>query len=275
MAARPASSLEEGVMSEFQTFNDIMAGMCAKQPDRPCITFEGKTFSYRQVDDAASRIAAGLFDAGVRHGQKVSLLVENKPEIVFSYLALCKLGAVGVPVNTAAKGELLAYYLEKSDSEVVISDSEFLSRLAPVLARTRVRVVFEVDEANPVAPRQLGSGTPVRDFRDLASHAPLTHEQTPTVVPQDTYMLLYTSGTTGRSKASVGTHHSALTIGRIMAEAYEYQPDDVLYVCLPLFHGNGMRGNARWSPRSWPAHPSCSPGDFRFPTSGRKWARWA
>jgi len=222
------------------TFSTLLAEQCVTQGDRPCILFEGRTYSYADVDRLSSSIAGGLVDAGVRHGTKVAILIDNKPEIVLLYLGLAKIGAVAVPLNTAAKGELLALYIEKSDAEYAVCDSEYVARIAAILDRTTIKAVYSIDEHNEVEADALSCTVTLRDFRELVRHAAVAR---PDLCPKhiDPFMLLYTSGTTGRSKASLATHHSALTIGLIMAEAYGYTPDDVLYICLPLFHGNAWQ----------------------------------
>ena len=224
----------------FTTLDELIDERAATQPDGPCMLFEGASHTYSQVRAVTNRMAGGLASAGVAHGTKVAILIDNKPEIVLLYLAIAKLGAVAVPLNTAAKGELLAYFVEKSESEFAVCDAVYTDRLQAVLDRTQIRHVFEINEQSRVQTRKIGGKATLHDFKELAEHTELTgYEHAP--VASDPFMLLYTSGTTGRSKASVATHHSALTVGRIMAEAYEYSPTDVLYICLPLFHGNAWQ----------------------------------
>ena len=67
--------------------------------------------SYRDAEEASNRLANGLLAAGIRAGQHVALLLENRPEVLWIHFALGKIGAVAVPVNNAAKGDLLAYYV--------------------------------------------------------------------------------------------------------------------------------------------------------------------
>ena len=164
-------------------------------------------------------------------------MLENSPEIVLLYVALGKLGAVSVPLNTAAKGELLAYYLKQSDSEMVIADAELVERLAPVTSQvSKLRFVVSLGgEANEKGAAVTGLALPRHDFGTLLDAA-----ETP---PQANVRfcdrtLIYTSGTTGPSKGEVSPHSHGLTCGVELAQAYGYRADDVLYICLPVFHGN-------------------------------------
>jgi crotonobetaine/carnitine-CoA ligase len=118
-----------------RVLGQLVADKAAEHGDRTFIRYRDRTLSYRDLDRISNRLANGLARLGVTAGTHVALMLENSPEIVLLYVALGKLGAVSVPINTAAKGELLAYYLKQSDSEMVIADAELAERLAPVTAR--------------------------------------------------------------------------------------------------------------------------------------------
>jgi crotonobetaine/carnitine-CoA ligase len=221
-----------------RVLGQLVSDKAAEHGDRTFIRYRERTLSYRELDCVSNRIANGLSRMGVGRGTHVALMLENCPEIVLLYVALGRLGAVSVPVNTAAKGELLAYYMNQSDSELVIADAELIDRLVPVAAQVpKLRfVVALADEPGAQAPQVAGLALPQHDFGAL-----LDAPDTPPEVEvrfRDLHSLIYTSGTTGPSKGNMSTHAHALTCGFELAEAYGYRPDDVLYVCLPIFHGN-------------------------------------
>ncbi len=124
----------------------LAADKAAAHGDRPFIYFQERTISYRELDLVSNRLANGLAALGIGRGTHVALMIENKPEIILLYFALGKLGAVSVPVNTAAKGELLAYYLTQSNSEFMIADGGIADR------------VIEVEERIPRIRRMLAIG---------------------------------------------------------------------------------------------------------------------
>ncbi len=220
-----------------RVIGQVVAEKAALHGERTFVQFEDRRYSYRDLDVLSNRIANGLVLLGVKQGSHVAFMLDNKPEIVLIYFALCKLGAVAVPLNTAAKGELLAYYLTQSDAELVIADVAQLDRIAAVTARTpKLRhIVFLRNEKAPAAGFA-DPGLPHSDFDALLG--------APDVRPAaqvrfcDLHALLYTSGTTGPSKGNLSTHAHALSIGLVLAQAYGYRPDDVIYLCLPMFHGN-------------------------------------
>jgi len=221
-----------------RVIGQLVADKAALHGDRIFLQFENRRFSYRDMDRLSNRIANGLAELGVSKGTHVALMLDNKPEVILLYFALAKLAAVAVPINTAAKGELLAYYLNQSDSQLAVVDDPLLARLAAVLADTpKLRRVVAIAE-NEGATGAAGKGLPVpsHEFRTLLA-APDTRPAAD-VRFSDLHSILYTSGTTGPSKGNMSTHCHALTCGFELAKTYGYRADDTIYLCLPLFHGN-------------------------------------
>jgi crotonobetaine/carnitine-CoA ligase len=223
-----------------RSLNHVLRDKAARNGDRPYIFFEDRTYSYAEVDEVTNRIANALRAHGVEAGMHVAVVMENKPDELLIYFALGKIGAVSVPINTAAKGEILAYFLAQSDSQMVLVDAPLAARVEAVLDRApRIDRVFILDESGgDEALQSWTSPVPVRDFRELLEGSSAAPEVGVRFV--DRFVFLYTSGTTGQSKANISTHCHALTAGMALAKAYEYRPDDVLYVCLPIFHGNAF-----------------------------------
>ena len=219
-----------------RVIGQLVADKAKLHGDKTFVQLDERKYSYRDMDVLSNRIANGLAQMGVGKGTHVAFMIDNKPEIVLIYFALGKLGAVAVPLNTAAKGELLAYYLTQSDSEMVIADAALVERIAAVTARTpKLRHLVSLrDEKAPAAA--IDPGLPHSDFSALlaASDARPSAE----VRFCDLHSLLYTSGTTGPSKGNMSTHAHALSCGFELAQIYDYRPDDVIYLCLPMFHGN-------------------------------------
>jgi crotonobetaine/carnitine-CoA ligase len=207
-----------------------------------CLIFEGRRYSYGEVETLTNRVANGLRLAGIERGAHVAVLLENCPEALWVYLALGKLGAVGVPINTAAKGTLLATTLNQSESVALVVQSSLLDRFDAVQENCALvqRLVFiDVQDA---AARRLG------DSRRLPARGWDTILAADDGVPDagvrcsDPFLLMYTSGTTGPSKGSLSPHGYAVTYGLQRAEAFGYEATDVLYTGLPLFHGNALIG---------------------------------
>lgn len=222
------------------TFRNLLREQCKVRSEQPCILFESRVYSYGDVDRLSDQLASNLLGAGVEAGSNVAIMMENRPEFIFLYIAIAKIRAVAVPLNVAAKGDMLQYFLAHADVEYAIADATFLESVREVAAETKLKRIYAFDEAGGID----NSGTPgpveIRDLRELFVASSMS-EALPEPDHTDPYILLYTSGTTGRSKASVGTHHSSLMVGSVMVGAYDYTPADTLYVCLPLFHGNAWQ----------------------------------
>jgi len=201
----------------------------AEVPDRPFIRMAAGEWTYRQCDAESDRLAAGLHAQGVRPGDRVTLMLPNCIELALLWFALAKLGAVAAPVNTAFRGAALAGAVNLVQSRLAVVHASLHEAWAQVQAELdTIRSVFVL-------------GDDVSE--DCMSYALLRGvEPTPaslsrSEVPFDALcLLLYTSGTTGRSKAAMIPHRFVLGQARIFIEGLELRGDDVLYCPYPMFH---------------------------------------
>ena len=106
----------------------------ADQRRSPFPPLRGPNFSYTEAYELSRRIAGGLSAAGIRPKQHVAIMMENRPETVWLNFALALIGAVAVPINNAARGDLLAYYVRQSDAAAMIIETAFVERFALVHA---------------------------------------------------------------------------------------------------------------------------------------------
>jgi crotonobetaine/carnitine-CoA ligase len=229
------------------TVPQVLAHQRRTRGDKVFLTelWTGRRWTYAQFDALCDRAARALHAVGVRRGQHVGTLLGNSAEHLAIFFGLGKLGAVAVPINTAARGELLRYYFSHGDAVLAVVDEELAERLAevlPALDRVQRVVVLGKDGAHASA-RSLSLSKPADDFAALmaaASDAPPADLVDAPVKCADLLLLSYTSGTTGPSKASMLSHAAALTYGTGAAEAQGYRDSDIFYVCLPLFHNNAL-----------------------------------
>lgn len=211
----------------------------------------GAEYSYSQLDELTLRLGSGLAAAGVAAGAHVGMLMENSPEQLLAILGCARAGFVSVPLNAAAKGQLLAYFLDHADCAALIVDEALLPRFLEASAKApRVRHVFVVrrDTGSRCDPQSLPAPTgafAIDEFATLLSHAPALPGDAPEF--KALAMLLFTSGTTGPSKAIMYTHAHFIYWGSDVAYHHEYTPDDIAYVFLPLFHGNALLGSTMGS----------------------------
>jgi len=215
------------------TIGLILAEKAARIGDRPFLHWAGRTYSYADLDAMSSRYANGFRRIGVERGSHVSMIMENGPEFFWTLFGLGKLGAVAVPLNTAARGELLGYFLTQSDSTHVCVSQAYLDRVAAAASKAPMITTLLTHGAPSARPGVLS----MEDFAAESPHAP---QVSPPVKASDPHLIMYTSGTTGPSKGAVCPHSQGLSVGQQMASTNGYHSDDILYTCLPVFHANAL-----------------------------------
>jgi crotonobetaine/carnitine-CoA ligase len=208
--------------------------------DKPFLLYCGRKFTYAEAYEQSRRLANGLVAAGIRPKQHVAIMMENRPEVLWLHFALAIVGAVAVPVNNASRGDLLAYYVRQSDSVAVFLDGAFVERFAAVQAQCPLlKLVCVLPEDNgDLQPAASFVKVDVVTWNDLAD-APVLQEL-PEPSFSDSLQILYSSGTTGPSKGSMIANATAIAYYAKQVEVFGYDSTDVLYTCLPLFHGNAL-----------------------------------
>ncbi len=198
-------------------------------PDKAFLRTPAAELSYGEAADAIRRVANGLRGLGVGPGTPVGMLMRNGPEHVVCSNALAFLGALSVPFNTALVGRFLADQLALSGCRLVVVDRALVGVLLEAAAERPPLTLVLVGETS--ADDEAVAGIP---YTDLASAG--LGEELVDVDPLAPAMLLFTSGTTGRSKACVLSHRYVLRQGQWHVKHLGLRPDDVLYSPFPLFH---------------------------------------
>jgi crotonobetaine/carnitine-CoA ligase len=195
--------------------------------ERPLVTAGASTWTVAEACDIAARRGGSLRDAGVLRGDRVAALCGNGPELLELVLGCGWIGAVLVPINTAAMGPQIGYYLRDCGARLLVAEERFLDRLtlAGTLPVERIWVVGGDTRTDGLA----------ESFPTLAD--PVDAE---TVLPGDPFAVLYTSGTTGPSKGVICPNAQYYWWGANSAALLEIGADDVLCTTLPLFHINAL-----------------------------------
>lgn len=201
---------------------------------------DGSVYTFRDMHAISDRLARSLQAYGVGPGTHVAVMMENCPEQALTYLALGKVGAVAVPVNTAAKGMLLGRLLRHADVTHAIVEAQFVSRFEEAAADIEtICTVVVLEQDGQDARFSDGSRFNAVPFSSLQTSPEASADKPlPVVRYSDLAMLSYTSGTTGPSKANMFHQASVVQFGMTTAESYSYTSDDTIYVCLPLNHAN-------------------------------------
>ncbi len=194
--------------------------------DRVVIECEdGRSFTYGDLDATSARYARLLEELGVMRGDRVAAQVEKSPEAVFLYLAVLRLGAVYVPLNPAYTTAELEYFIGDAAPRVVVCRPEDETAMRPIAG-------------DDVSLLTLGAA---RDGSLVGRSQALPADRPPSpAAPDDLAAILYTSGTTGRSKGAMLTHANLAANGQTLRELWAFTADDVLLHALPLFHAHGL-----------------------------------
>ena len=205
---------------------------------KPFIGYNDEHLTYDEFNEMVNRSAQGLMSQGVQRGDKVALMLHNSPDFLSLIFALAKLGAVGVPVNTAYKGDLLEHIVTSSDSSMMVVEEEWLPRVAQVetgLAQLQ-KVVVRANGTSAAPPKGLSKET--LNFRTLTDH-PAT-EPDIHVHHGELQALMYTSGTTGPSKGVMVAQAHGPTAALVFIDCVALTSYDVIFSPMPLFHGIGF-----------------------------------
>ncbi|KAF9372602.1 Fatty-acid-CoA ligase FadD6, partial [Podila verticillata] len=177
---------------------------CKKYPNREALVFEGRSYTFLDIQRESNKFGNWLLSKGVKRGDIVSLFMQNKPEFLFCWLGLNKIGATGAFINTNLAGKPLTHSLRTADASILIMDAELPTPIANVLDEVREMGYTIYSYAGPL----------VHDFAtpiDLSqvSDAALPRSLRKKTTANDIAMLIYTSGTTGLPKAGRFSHSRA------------------------------------------------------------------
>jgi carnitine-CoA ligase len=211
-------------LAEASSLTEALDRAAASVPDATFVRIQGRDVSYRDFSHDVGRLAGGLAERGVGVGDHVVVFMRNSLGCVHTWFAVNRLGAVWVPVNTAFQGPGLAHVAGLVTPRLVICDAELLD---PMLAALR-----EAGCDSPVVVHG-GAQTEAEALDDLY-RSPLA--EAVSRLPSDPSAMLFTSGTTGRSKACVLSHRYFLAQATTAIRELGLRSDDVLYCPFPLFH---------------------------------------
>jgi len=217
-----------------RTIGQLLARHAARQGEKAYLLYEDERYSYRDTDRVTNRLANALIALGVTRGTIVALLCDNTPEALFLYFALGKIGAIAAPINTAAAGEQVGYFINAFDAATLVVEPHLAAGCTGLAAACpKLRSIVLLD-ARPHPGPLPELGLPIRSYRRM-----LEAPDTPSGIEvrfRDLAHIPYTSGTTGVSKGNLQTHCGLLSGAIAYVEYMGYRESDVLYACLPIFH---------------------------------------
>jgi len=218
----------------------VLETRAASQPEHTAIIANGRQFSYAELDEATNRCAAGLAHLGLHPGDKVAMTLPNIAEFVIAYFGVLKLGACIVPLNTLHKASEIAHQLEDSDACAWILPEALLSEARQALPRVDACRHLIVLGRPPPRSAKPFDRLNVTLFHELLEKATAEFDTVQTT-SEDTAVILYTAGQSGRPKGAELSHFSLFYNAAVTADRLcGITPADVSLAVLPLFHAFGQ-----------------------------------
>jgi long-chain acyl-CoA synthetase len=194
-----------------------------RYPDSPALRIDDVVITYSDLDDATARVAGLLRERGLEPGDRVGIMLPNVPQFAFAYYGVLRAGGVVVPMNVLLKQREVEFYLGDPEAKLIFAWHEF----ADAAEQGAAAVGAECILVEPVSfGRLLAGAEPVREVADRAA--------------DDTAVILYTSGTTGKPKGAELTHSNLAINADVSKALFSLGHEDVILGTLPLFHAFGQ-----------------------------------
>jgi malonyl-CoA/methylmalonyl-CoA synthetase len=207
---------------------DLFRSRFPADRNRPFIeTGDGHVLAYGELDAVVGRYARLLSDLGLEKGDRVAVQVEKSPESIVLYLAVVRAGGVYLPLNPAYTRSEVEYFLTDAAPRIFVCKPESEEALRPVAEQAGVAHLLTLGTG--------GDGSLPARAQDLESDF-----ATVPAGPDDLAAILYTSGTTGRSKGAMMSHRNLASNALTLHRYWGFRPDDVLLHALPIFHTHGL-----------------------------------
>ncbi|WP_457280337.1 malonate--CoA ligase [Polaromonas sp. P5_D5] len=190
-------------------------------------TDNGLCYSWRDLERGTAMMANLLASLGLPEGARVAVQVEKSVEAMMLYLATLRAGYVFLPLNTAYQSAEIEYFIDNAEPSVMVCSSKNFGWVSKIAFKAGTQNVFTLDDD------RTGS------LLDRAAHCSDQHEVV-TRRADDLAAILYTSGTTGRSKGAMLSHGNMLSNALVLKDAWGWKKGDVLIHALPIFHVHGL-----------------------------------
>ncbi|OBY87758.1 malonyl-CoA synthase [Pseudomonas sp. AU11447] len=187
----------------------------------------GGDYSYADMLRSTSQFAHALVELGVQPGDRVAVQVDKSPETVMLYLAVLRVGAVYLPLNSGYTGDELRYFLDDAEPSLFVCAPAFEAQARELAEASGVARVATLGDQVDGSLMDAVHGKPGR-FVDVPRAS------------SDLAAILYTSGTTGRSKGAMISHGNLVSNARALVDAWQITGEDWLLHALPIFHIHGL-----------------------------------
>ena len=201
---------------------DLFDGTLERFGRRVALEFAGEEFTFDRLENRSNRLANRLAADGFQAGDRIAVYLANCVELIDTYLASLKLGLIFVPINVLYRGREIGHIIVDADPKGAVTSADLESHLQPALSKLNDPLLYLAE-----------------DFYGLTRDEPVERpkvsadENTPAAI-------VYTSGTTGRSKGAVLTHGNFAFNAKALINCWHITSEDRLLLSLPLFHVHGL-----------------------------------
>ncbi|XP_069564264.1 long-chain fatty acid transport protein 2 isoform X2 [Brachyistius frenatus] len=224
-------------LKPFYSILDCFLDAAKRHPSKIYIHFEGRAYSYGEVEKQSNKVARALrAAAGLKEGDAVALFLSNEPSYVWTWLGLAKLGCPAALLNFNIRAKSLLHCFSCCGAKVIITSPELqdaVEEVLPTLREQGISVYLLSESCSAEGIR------PLSDEISRASDRPMSRDLRANVHIKSTALYIYTSGTTGLPKAAVVTQERMWAASFVQASA-GVAAEDVFYVNLPLYHSAGF-----------------------------------
>ncbi|WP_284037488.1 fatty acid--CoA ligase family protein [Neobacillus sp. 114] len=202
--------------------------------------FMGKSSTYAELDGAITKFASGLEKLGVKQGDHIALLLGNSPHFVIGLYGALRLGATVIPVNPIYTADEIGYILNNGDVKVVVGLDLMIplaEKVHTMLPKVSHYIICETEQNGLAQPGVEGLSVypKMKSFTDVVASGELSF-QGPELQDDDTAIILYTSGTTGKPKGAMLTHKNLYSNASDVGTYLKMNDDDRVITTLPMFH---------------------------------------
>jgi long-chain acyl-CoA synthetase len=214
-------------------YDKMLTQSATSWPEHVAVVFRDSYITFRELEAFTNQFAHALQELGVKQGERVCLLMTNRPEFIISCYAVARVGAVFSAINPAYKEREIAYQLANTEATVIVVQNELL----PVIEVVRDQAP-ELKHVISVGPGKLAAGLHHVSFADLIKGQPTTPPAVE-IALSDLVALPYSSGTTGLPKGVMLTHRNRVCNTIQFASAMRVTEEDRSLIFLPLYHAYG------------------------------------
>src|SRR5712691_403868 len=218
-------------------YDHLLRMAAARNPDRPAIIYHDLMLTYREVVSMVNCVANGLRNLGLQKGDRICLLLTNRPEYTVTFIAAATIGVVVSPMNPAYKEREVGYQLENSEASAILIQRELLPLLQLVLTQKALPNLKHILVTGEGVPDGMPNAIP---FAKLMRESSPKHPRRVEISGDDLVALPYSSGTTGFPKGTLLTHRNLTTNNLQFTTALRTTFTDVALIFLPFYHIYGV-----------------------------------